>query len=149
MGGFRVQGRDDLSAARLLEDARALEQAGAYAVVVEGVPTDVAGAITRGLTIPTIGIGAGPECDGQVLVCYDLLGLFRDLRPRFVKRYAELGRQVADATAVFVAEVRAGAFPTEAHSFAPSTPAAASDVSAQPTGVEALPHRYGPAGDDR
>lgn len=150
MGGFRVQGRDEPSAARVLEDARALEQAGAYCVVVEGVPNDVAAAITRALTIPTIGIGAGPECDGQVLVCYDLLGLFRDLRPKFVKRYAELGQEVADATAVFVAEVRAGAFPTEAHSFAPMAKPRPlpGEVSAEPTGIEATPHRYGPAGDE-
>jgi 3-methyl-2-oxobutanoate hydroxymethyltransferase len=148
MGGFRVQGRDELSAARLLEGARALEQAGAYAVVVEGVPSDVAGTITQALSIPTIGIGAGPQCDGQVLVCYDLLGLFRDLHPKFVKRYAELGQQAADATAVFVAEVRSGAFPTEAHAFAPLSKPPPRELSAPPAGIAAVPHRYGPAGDE-
>lgn len=148
MGGFRVQGRDESGAARLLEDARAIEQAGAYAIVVEGVPSDVGSVLTRALSIPTIGIGAGPECDGQVLVCYDLLGLFRDLRPKFVKHYAELGRDVVDATAVFVAEVRSGAFPTEAHSFAPVAKSTTRDLAAPPTGVEPRPHRYGPAGEE-
>jgi 3-methyl-2-oxobutanoate hydroxymethyltransferase len=147
MGGFRVQGRDELTAARLLEDARALEQAGAYAVVVEGVPTDVAGAITRALTLPTIGIGAGQECDGQVLVSYDFLGLFRELRPKFVKQYAELGQAVVDATAVFAAEVRSGAFPSPAHSFAPTPAQPPADVSVAQGGITATPHRYGPADD--
>jgi 3-methyl-2-oxobutanoate hydroxymethyltransferase len=149
MGGFRVQGRDELGAARLLEDARALEHAGAYAMVVEGVPSDVGTAITRAVSIPTIGIGAGPDCDGQVLVCYDLLGLFRDFQPKFVKRYAELGQNIVDATANYVSELRSGVFPGREHSFAPSP---ARSHNAEPTGakavIEAAPHHYGPAGEE-
>lgn len=147
MGGFRVQGRDAVEASRLIEDARAIEQAGAYAVVVEGVPVDVASAITKAVSIPTIGIGAGAECDGQVLVCYDFLGLFRELRPKFVKRYAELGQAVVDATSAFVGEVRSGSFPDAAHAFAAVAPPAPLEVPVAQAGIEAVPHRYGPAED--
>lgn len=150
MGGFRVQGRDPGSAERLLADARALEQAGAYCLVVEGVPSDVARAITLGVGIPTIGIGAGPDCDGQVLVCYDLLGLFRDFQPKFVKRYAQLGDDIVHAMQRYVAEVRAGAFPDAEHSFAP-LPAElreAEATGAKPV-VEGEPHRYGPASEEQ
>jgi 3-methyl-2-oxobutanoate hydroxymethyltransferase len=121
MGGFRVQGRDDEARRQILEDARATEQAGAYALVVEGVPRDLAKEITETLRIPTIGIGAGPDCDGQVLVSYDLLGLFRGLSPKFVKRYAELGEAVVGATQAYAAEVRAGGFPSAEHSFGGSS----------------------------
>jgi 3-methyl-2-oxobutanoate hydroxymethyltransferase len=112
-GGFRVQ-RD---AERLLNDARAVEQAGAFALVVECVPAELAERITAELSIPTIGIGAGPACDGQVLVIQDLLGMFDDLQPRFVKRYAELGVAVREAAGRYCAEVREGAFPGPEHSF--------------------------------
>jgi 3-methyl-2-oxobutanoate hydroxymethyltransferase len=112
-GGFKVQ-RD---AERLLEDALAVEAAGAFAVVVECVPTDLAARITAALKVPTIGIGAGPACDGQVLVTPDLLGLFDDLRPRFVKHYADLGQAVRQAVAAYCRDVRDGTFPGPEHSF--------------------------------
>ena len=112
-GGFRVQ-RD---ADRLLEDARAIEAAGAFAIVVECVPADLAKQLTAALKIPTIGIGAGPHCDGQVLVIQDLLGLTTDLRPKFAKRYAELGTAVTDAVRQYCDEVRQGQFPAAEHSF--------------------------------
>jgi 3-methyl-2-oxobutanoate hydroxymethyltransferase len=122
MGGHRVQGRRHGHAPggreRVLEDAKAVEAAGACAVVLEAMPLDLAAEITEQLTIPTIGIGAGAHCDGQVLVSHDLLGLSSWV-PRFGKRYAELGREVVEATAAFVAEVRGGRFPTEAHAYAP------------------------------
>jgi 3-methyl-2-oxobutanoate hydroxymethyltransferase len=125
MGGFKIQGRDDSARKQILDDARAVEAAGAYAIVVEGVPSDLGKEITASLQIPTIGIGAGPECDGQVLVCYDLLGLFPNLAPKFVKRYAELGQTVIKATESYVSEVRSGAFPSAEHSFAGATSDAA------------------------
>ncbi len=112
-GGFKVQ-RD---AERLLDDARAVEEAGAFALVIECVPAELARRITEAVKIPTIGIGAGPDCDGQVLVTHDLLGLFEELRPRFVKRYAELGQEVRRAAAEYCREVRARAFPTADQSF--------------------------------
>lgn len=117
MGGFKVQGKREDDADRIIRDARALEDAGCYSIVIEGVPADVAARITEAVAIPTIGIGAGAECDGQVLVCYDFLGMFRGLRPKFVKRYAELGDQVVEATRAYVEEVRSGAFPAAEHSF--------------------------------
>ncbi len=117
MGGFRVQGREVESRTRVLEDARAARDSGAYAIVVEGVPSDLAAQITEELEVPTIGIGAGPACDGQVLVCYDYLGLFRDFRPKFVKRYGELGDEILRATQEFASEVREGRFPAAEHSF--------------------------------
>ncbi|MBO6939600.1 MAG: 3-methyl-2-oxobutanoate hydroxymethyltransferase [Deltaproteobacteria bacterium] len=117
MGGFRVQGKTEEAAERVLADARAVAEAGAYAVVLEGIPSDLAAEVTASLPVPTIGIGAGPACDGQVLVCYDLLGLTPDLKPRFVKRYAELFEAGKEAVASYCEEVRAGAFPTEAHGF--------------------------------
>jgi 3-methyl-2-oxobutanoate hydroxymethyltransferase len=113
LGGFKVQ-RD---ADRLLEDALAVEAAGAFAVVVECVPSDLAARITAALKVPTIGIGAGPACDGQVLVTPDLLGLYDDIRPRFVKQYADLGQEVRRATEAYCREVREGSFPAAEHSF--------------------------------
>jgi 3-methyl-2-oxobutanoate hydroxymethyltransferase len=113
LGGFKVQ-RD---AGRLMEDALAVQEAGAFALVVECVPTDLAARITEALRIPVIGIGAGPHCDGQVLVTPDLLGLFDELRPRFVKQYADLGQAVVDAAAAYCREVRDGVFPAEEHGF--------------------------------
>src|SRR5438552_16979455 len=113
VGGFRVQ-RDE---EKLLEDALATEKAGAFAVVVECVPVEVAQKITAALKIPTIGIGAGAGCDGQVLVTHDMLGLFDDLRPRFVKQYADLGQAVVRAVESYCREVREGAFPATEHEF--------------------------------
>jgi 3-methyl-2-oxobutanoate hydroxymethyltransferase len=113
LGGFRVQ-RD---ANKLLEDAKAVEEAGAFAIVVECVPTDLAQRITESLKVPTIGIGAGPACDGQVLVVHDLLGLTTDLNPKFVKRYAELGAAVTQAVRTYCDEVRGGTFPGPEHGF--------------------------------
>lgn len=117
LGGFKVQGRAEGSVERLIADAQRLEDAGAFAVVLETIPAPVAERVTAAVTIPTIGIGAGPHCDGQVLVCYDMLGLFEGLTPRFVKRYAELGDAIRDAMGSYVAEVKSGAFPSEEHSF--------------------------------
>lgn len=117
MGGFRVQGKTEDAAARILDDAHAVAEAGAFSVVLEGVPSDLAAQVTRELGVPTIGIGAGPECDGQVLVCYDLLGLTAELKPKFVKRYAELFTEGRDAVARYCDEVREGSFPSEEHGF--------------------------------
>lgn len=112
-GGFKVQRQEE----QLLADAKAVEQAGAFAVVVECVPTDLAEKITHSLSIPTIGIGAGPHCDGQVLVIQDMLGIYGDLRPKFVKRYVEAGSTIKEAVAAYCKEVREGKYPTEAHAF--------------------------------
>jgi len=117
MGGYVVQGRDEQTAQRILRDAIALEQAGCYSLVLEGVPLELAQAITSKLSIPTIGIGAGLHCDGQVLVCYDLLGMNPDFKPKFVKQYANLYEAVQQAAKTFFSEVRIEAFPDEAHSF--------------------------------
>lgn len=122
LGGFRVQGREDEALRLLLDDIRAVAAAGAYSVVVEGVPSDVGEQLTNAVQIPTIGIGAGPSCDGQVLVCYDMLGLFREFKPKFVKRFGELGQGVVDATREYVKQVRSGEFPGAEHSFAPRKP---------------------------
>jgi 3-methyl-2-oxobutanoate hydroxymethyltransferase len=112
-GGFKVQGRSEAQAQAILSGARALAEAGAYAIVVEDVPPSLAAAITEAVTIPTIGIGAGSACDGQVLVMHDLLGLDPDWSPRFARRYAELGRDAIAAFSAYVADVRAGKFPSE------------------------------------
>ena len=117
MGGFRVQGKTHDAAKRILDDALAVQEAGAFAIVLEGIPSDLAERITETLEIPTIGIGAGVACDGQVLVCYDLLGLTPNLRPKFVKRYAEMFDEGVEAARRYADEVRHAAFPTEAHSF--------------------------------
>ena len=117
LGGHRVQGRDDKGAARLQDDAKALEEAGAFAIVLELVPAPLAAAISESLTIPTIGIGAGPGCDGQVLVLPDMLGLNDRFNAKFVKKYADLAGQVRDAAARFAAEVRSGKYPDADHSF--------------------------------
>lgn len=117
MGGFRVQGKTRAAAKRVLEDARAVAEAGAYAIVLEGIPNDLAREISASLSIPTIGIGAGPDCDGQVLVSYDLLGLTPTLRPKFVKRYAELFDEAKRAVEAYIDEVSAGSFPSEEYTF--------------------------------
>ncbi len=116
MGGYKVQGRKE-QAERILDDALAVQAAGAFSVVLEGIPAKLAAEISAELTIPTIGIGAGPGCDGQVLVIHDILGLCEKYSPKFVKRYAELGPIISGAVKSYVDEVRAGEFPTEAHSF--------------------------------
>ena len=117
LGGYRVQGRDDATAERLKADARALEDAGAFAVVLELVPAALASLITKALTIPTIGIGAGPACDGQVLVLHDMLGLNDQFSAKFVKKYAALAEDVREAARLFAAEVREGRYPGPEHSF--------------------------------
>jgi 3-methyl-2-oxobutanoate hydroxymethyltransferase len=116
-GGFKVQGRGDEAADRVLEGALALEQAGAFAIVLEAIPPDLAARVTAELGIPTIGIGAGRECDGQVLVCTDLLGLARGHQPRFAKRFAELGDAAVSALKAYVAEVHSGEFPGPEHAY--------------------------------
>ena len=121
LGGYKVVGRDT-EADKVMADARAVEGAGAFSVVLEKVPQGLAGRITAALTIPTIGIGAGVACDGQVLVVDDMLGLFTEFRPKFVKRYAELGALASAAIASYAAEVRARSFPGPEHSFADTTP---------------------------
>jgi 3-methyl-2-oxobutanoate hydroxymethyltransferase len=120
MGGFKVQGKGEEGAERLLEGARALDEAGVYAIVLEAIPPDLAELVTEMVSVPTIGIGAGAGCDGQVLVCYDLLGMFRDLKPKFAKRFAEVGDQIVDATRAYVDEVQGRAFPGPEHSFKPN-----------------------------
>ncbi len=117
MGGFKVQGRDAKTARKLLDDARALESAGCYSLVLEGIPAELARGITASIRIPTIGIGAGAGCDGQVLVCYDLLGMNPDFKPKFVKQYITLHAQITAAMQSFADEVRDGSFPTDQHSF--------------------------------
>lgn len=116
MGGYKVQGRKE-QAERILEDAHAVQNSGAFAVVLEGIPARLAAEITAELTIPTIGIGAGPSCDGQVLVIHDILGLCEKYSPKFVKRYADLGPIISEAVQQYVSEVRNGEFPTDEHSF--------------------------------
>jgi 3-methyl-2-oxobutanoate hydroxymethyltransferase len=117
LGGFKTQGKTAEAAVQLVDDALALEEAGCFAVVLEAVPAPVAAEITARLTVPTIGIGAGLECDGQVLVYHDLLGLTEGHLPRFVKRYANLSREIRDALEHYAEEVRSGTFPEEQHAY--------------------------------
>jgi 3-methyl-2-oxobutanoate hydroxymethyltransferase len=117
LGGYKVQGRDIESARRLIEDAMAVEEAGAFAIVLECIPEGLAGVITERLSIPTIGIGAGPRCDGQVLVINDLLGLFDRFVPRFVRQYANLAPLIRDALDAYVNDVKDGRFPLQENSF--------------------------------
>lgn len=130
MGGFKVQGRGQGEDERLLADAIALQDAGAYALVLEGIPTEIAERISATLAIPTIGIGAGPECDGQVLVIYDLLGMDDSFKPRFVRRYEHFATRIRTAARAYISDVRGGAFPSERESFFLSP-------SAQPQGPAA------------
>ena len=118
LGGFKTQGKTAEQARELIAGALALEAAGCFSVVLEAVPSPVAAEITRRLTVPTIGIGAGPDCDGQVLVYHDLLGLTEGHLPRFVKRYANLSREIRDALEHYAEDVRSGAFPEEQHTYA-------------------------------
>jgi 3-methyl-2-oxobutanoate hydroxymethyltransferase len=117
LGGFKAQGRTAEKAIQLLSDAHALEAAGCFSIVLEAVPAPVAARITRELSVPTIGIGAGAECDGQVLVWHDLLGLYAGHSPRFVKRYADLAGEIQRALEAYAGEVRSGAFPEEQHTY--------------------------------
>jgi 3-methyl-2-oxobutanoate hydroxymethyltransferase len=117
LGGLRAQGRTATQALRLFDDARALEAEGCFAVVLEAVPAPVAARITAALSVPTIGVGSGPDCDGQVLVLHDLVGLYHGRSARFVKRYADVGSSIKDALERFAADVRAGAFPEEEHTY--------------------------------
>lgn len=118
LGGYKVQGKTVHVASRLLADAAALEEAGAFSIVLEAVPAALAARITKSISIPTIGIGAGPDCDGQVQVIHDLLGLFNDFRPKHAKRYAELGTAILGAVRQYAEDVEANTFPTEKESFA-------------------------------
>ncbi len=117
IGGYRVQGRDEETAEKLKRDAKLLEEAGCFSIVLEAVPASLAREITESLSIPTIGIGAGPHCDGQVLVFHDVLGIFQEFKPKFVKRYANLRGQIVEAVSRYVREVREGLFPDEEHSY--------------------------------
>jgi 3-methyl-2-oxobutanoate hydroxymethyltransferase len=116
-GGFKVQGRDEAAARQIVADAVAVAEAGAFAVVLEGIPANLAAEITAELSIPTIGIGAGVACDGQVLVLYDLLGLYEDIKPRFVKQYMSGGANIRAALEQYAQEVREGQFPGPEHGF--------------------------------
>ncbi len=118
LGGYRVQGKNAADAKRLLDDALALEQAGCFAIVLEAVPSPVAQVISKKLHVPTIGIGAGQDCDGQVLVYHDLVGLFERFTPKFVKRYANVGQIIQDAITTFASEVAEKRFPADEHTYA-------------------------------
>jgi 3-methyl-2-oxobutanoate hydroxymethyltransferase len=118
LGGFKAQGKTAAKARRLVEDAVALQDAGCFSLVLEAVPAPVAAEIGERLTIPTIGIGSGPDCDGQVLVLHDVLGIYEGRSPRFAKRYADLATEIRSALERFAGDVRSGAFPTEEHTYA-------------------------------
>ena len=115
--GYKLQGRTKESAAKLVDDAKALEKAGVFSMVLELVASEVADAITKSVSMPTIGIGSGPGCDGQVLVLHDMLGIYEDIRPKFVKRYAELSKSIFDAVSSYTHEVKTGRFPGEPNTF--------------------------------
>lgn len=116
-GGFKVQGKDESAAKKLIEDAVLLEKAGVFSIVLEGIPAKVAELITNSVSIPTIGIGAGKNCDGQILVYQDMLGMFNDFIPKFVKQYANIGEVMKEAISSYVSEVQDGIFPEEKHTF--------------------------------
>lgn len=116
-GGFRVQGKSEEAAKKLIEDAKALEEAGVFAITLEGIPSRVAELITHSVSVPTIGIGAGKECDGQILVYQDMLGMFSDFVPKFVKQYANIGTVMREAIGSYVKEVQNGSFPEEKHTY--------------------------------
>jgi 3-methyl-2-oxobutanoate hydroxymethyltransferase len=115
--GYKLQGRTKEGAIKLVEEANILEKAGVFSIVIEMVASEVADAITKNLSIPTIGIGSGPGCDGQVLVLHDMLGIYEDIRPRFVKRYAELSKEIFDAVSSYNHDIKAGIFPEESNTF--------------------------------
>jgi 3-methyl-2-oxobutanoate hydroxymethyltransferase len=139
VGGFKVQGKTPAAAVQLMHDAQALEQAGAFAIVLELVPAGLSKLITARLSVPTIGIGAGVDCDGQVQVFHDMLGLFDAFVPKHAKRYADIGSAVRDALRRYTDEVKSGAFPTEKHSFK-MDPAALAELS--PSAVDRLTRRH-------
>ena len=116
-GGFKVQGKDEASAKKLLADARAVEEAGAFAIVLEAVPAKLASLVTEAAGVPTIGIGAGAGCDGQILVYQDMLGMFSDFTPKFVKRFANIGEAMRAGFTAYIDEVRAGTFPAAEHTY--------------------------------
>ena len=116
-GGFRVQGKSEEAAKKLIDDAKALEEAGVFAITLEGIPARVAELITKAVSVPTIGIGAGKECDGQILVYQDMLGMFSDFVPKFVKQYANIGSVMKEAIGSYVQEVKDGSFPEEKHTY--------------------------------
>ena len=124
LGGFKVQGREPATAREIREDAKALADAGCFSIVLECVPAALAAEITREIPVPTVGIGAGAGCDGQVLVFHDVMGLTRDLRPRFVRKYADLSTVIEAAAKAFAKDVKDGSFPTEAESFSGARPTA-------------------------
>lgn len=115
--GYKLQGRTSGSAMKLVEDAKALERAGVFSIVLEMVASEVAETITKTVTVPTIGIGSGPGCDGQVLVLHDMLGIYEDIRPKFVKRYAEMSKSIFDAVSSYTREVKSGKFPEQPNTF--------------------------------
>ncbi|MCX7817310.1 MAG: 3-methyl-2-oxobutanoate hydroxymethyltransferase [Syntrophales bacterium] len=117
LGGYKVQGKEEKVAKKIMEDAKILEEAGAFSLVLECVPKGLAEEITKNIGIPTIGIGAGVHCDGQVLVVHDMLGLFERFTPKFVKKYANLNIQIKEAVKTYIDEVKRGTFPDDAHSF--------------------------------
>ena len=137
VGGYKVQGKTARAAARLIDDALALEQAGAFAIVLELVPAPLAQLITKRLRVPTIGIGAGPDCDGQIQVYHDLLGLFSGFVPKHTRRYAEVGEVIRDALAAYAEDVREGRFPTEEQSF-PMDESALAELTASDSVPEAI-----------
>lgn len=116
-GGFKVQGRDEAAARQIIEDAKAIEKAGVFAITLEGIPAKLAKMVTEAVSVPTIGIGAGKECNGQVLVINDMLGMFSDFVPKFVKQYAKLNIDIKTAIKSYIEEVDNGSFPTDDHTF--------------------------------
>jgi 3-methyl-2-oxobutanoate hydroxymethyltransferase len=143
LGGFRVQGRGEGAAAKLIADARTLEEAGVYAIVLEAMPPDVAEQVTAAVSVPTIGIGAGAACDGQVLVCTDMLGMTPGHAPKFAKRYAEVGEAIVGAVKRYVDEVQSGAFPAPEHTYKPNRPTEESGARLAPVpGVRVVNLRH-------
>jgi 3-methyl-2-oxobutanoate hydroxymethyltransferase len=133
LGGFKVQGRGQDAEAKVLADAKAIEEAGAYALVLEAIPPDLAERVTASVGIPTIGIGAGVGCDGQVLVCTDLLGMSRGHAPKFTKRFAEVGDAIVGAVRAYVGEVQAGTFPGPEHAYKPNGPRPVEGAKEEPS----------------
>ncbi len=115
LGGFKIQGKSGIDRVKIIEDAKAVADAGAFCLVLEGIPMELAQTITEEISIPTIGIGAGPHCNGQVLVIYDMLGMNEDFKPKFLKRYAEMGSEIREAVATYAKEVKSGVFPGPEH----------------------------------
>ena len=149
MGGFKVQGTNAAAADKIVADAKILAEAGVYAMVLEAIPAELARRVTEAVSVPTIGIGAGPNCDGQVLVGYDLLGMYSEFKPKFVKRFAEAGKLIVEATRAYVNEVERGEFPTLAHAFgAPKELGAPAEQTGAKPVVPGTAPGYGPAGEE-